>query len=479
MGRARVGARFDGRGLATPVATWWSLAMLACSPAGMASTTSDAGAAAPPDAATEDAVVVAPTCRPSDGRDPRVACADELPSCEGDVGRILEVRMPAPSGFSRRFLGHPLDATFRPIPGAGSLFDAPELVEIETSETRAEIHDFESERGRDAHARACVDGGSLLPGTSACIGFESGSTSAYDYRAVHLVSSRRFVHVDDLAGRIDPSRVPTEALWYYYGIELGHSVDLRAWTREMSRVRGFEISLGLPTIGGSGTPCIGRECTESPGRHVLGERETFAIGAGFRDFASSEGYELSAVLRGFRLNDAGDCFRSSAGDTLGGCFQASEEPALLSVTLRNVPTRCVPPDRRVDRPRPFETEVELLSLDVEEPFGEDPEWALRPVCEVEPGVSLGTPFAPVVLSSVRPGVYELPGSTARGGMLGGRTIRCGVVGDVAGRVTSRDNVPFASATIEIPTDVDAAEIPFEITAPSAYRVQAVVRIRRE
>lgn len=477
MGHARRGARFGARSLAASFATWWGLVGSACAPTGMASTTTDAGLVAPPDAGTEDAGVVVPTCRPSDGRDPRVPCADARPSCDGDVGRILEVRMPAPSGFSRRFLGYPLDATFRPIPGVSALFDEPELVEIETAETRAELHDFESERGRDAHARACVDGGALVPGTSACVGFESGSTSAYDYRAVHLVSSRRFVHVDDLAGRVDPSRVPAEALWYYYGLELGHSVDLRAWTREMSRVRGFEISLGLPTIGGSGTPCRGSECSESPGRHVIGERETFTIGAGFRDFASTEGYELSAVLRGFRLDDAGACFRSSPGDTLGGCFHVSEEPAALSVTLRNVPTRCVPPDRRVDRPRPFETEVELVSLDVDEPFGEDPEWALRPVCEVEPGVSLGTPFAPVVLSGVRPGVYALPGATARGGMLGGRVLRCGIVGEVAGRVTSRDNVPFASAAIEIPSDVDSAEIPFEIAA-SAYRVQGVVRVRR-
>lgn len=454
--------------------------LLACSPSTVTPRTSDAGPTGVADASAEDTAPTIPTpCSPSDGRDPRVTCADEIPSCEGDVGRILELRIPAPPGFSRTFLGYPLDATFSPIPGATSLFEDAALVEIVTDETRAEIHDFESERGRDAHARGCVSGGSLVPGTSACIGFESGSTSAYDYRAVHLVSSRRFVHVDDLAGRIDPSRVPPEALWYYHGVELGHSVDLRTWTREMSRVRGFDVSLGLPTFGGSGTPCMGSECTESPGRHVFGETETFTIGAGFRDFAAREGYELSAVLRGFRLLDAGACFQSSDGDSLGGCFRPSDEPSLLYVTIRNVPTRCVPPDRRVDRPRPFETEVELISLEIEEPFGEEPEWALRPVCEVEPGVSLGTPFAPIVLAGVRRGLYDLPGTSTRGGMLGGRTLRCAIVGEVAGRVTARDNVPFASAWIEIPTDVDSAEIPFEIAASSAYRARGVVRVRRE
>jgi hypothetical protein len=421
-----------------------SLGMLACDRGAQEPSIPDGG----PPATTSDAgPAPTPPPLPCGPRDPRPHCADAEPlECEpGSIlpGRIIEVRLPAYRDLGPTHLGFPLQADFSPIRfGSRSIFvDGGDVIREVTNEVRADVIDFESERGRRAHASACARaGGSAALG--GCVSLEGSSSRELRYQALHVLDSREYFFVDDLSSAIDWDAVPDEALWYVHSIETGYAIDMLATKAGGTGSFGFELSgmFGSTRASGSGT------------KTVVG-RPAFEAAFGFRNWSSESGYALSTLLRGFVPADDRCLFSDSFTD-FEACWRPAALPAPIVMTVRNVPQRCLPEDERVEREHPVEVTVRFETVEVIGSPGPDATWTLVPSCEVEDVDALSAAGRRTfVLDGISSGSYEPPPTAnpvLQTGVMPGQRLRCGLNGRALAAGAAPTAVQYADFELEVP-----------------------------
>lgn len=423
-----------------------SLGMLACDRGAQTPSSPDGG---PPTPTTDAGPAPTPPPLPCGPRDPRPHCSDAEPlECEpGSIlpGRIIEVRLPAYRDLGPDHLGFPLQADFSPIRfGSRSIFrggpnDVGKRTKEETNEVRADVIDFESERGRRAHASACARaGGSAAIG--GCVSIDGSSSRELRYQALHVLDSREYVFVDDLSSPIDWDAVPDEALWYVHSIETGYAIDMLATKAGGTGSFGFELSgmFGSTRASGSGT------------KTVVG-RPAFEAAFGFRNWSSESGYALSTLLRGFVPADDRCLFSDSFSD-FEACWRPSASPAPIVMTVRNIPQRCLPEDERVEREHPVEVTVRFETVEVIGSPGPDATWTLIPSCEVEDVDALSAAGRRTfVLDGISSGSYEPTiNPVLQTGVMPGQRLRCGLNGHVLSAGAASTAVQYADFELEVP-----------------------------
>lgn len=384
---------------------------------------------------------------------------------QGIPDRIIEITVPATSGFSGDDLGYPLTASFGQLRGVGSpVFDRDTIVYSRSTpqETRSQVLGFHGTQERLAHvtfgknsAGISQDGtqsgnANTLFGNAFNFSFTDTNKTTGDYGAAHSMFVTEERWVNDVQSVFDWSKIGPSAVWYLYKISWGHSVDV--YGQENGKELNFDLSFGvnLQNPLGSGGPGI----------------QNINFGFQFKNESTSNSASLQTLLRGFEPKTpelAVACLTADTWSTFQQCYKQTASAPPVMFTLRNIPLRCVPNNDRIERRWPLDAKLYFDSIEVIDAGANAGDWILSVQCRMDQ-VDLAVQTANVSFQDVSAGLYpfELQNrNIASVGAIPGMTLRCGVKGNsnsVQGTSTQNSPIRYSEFAEVIPEIVSPEQV---------------------